>query len=122
MLNTWENLKTGVGNKIDNIKTAVTQKFESIKDKIKGIMDGAVDIVKGAVDRLKGLFDFNWELPRIKLPHFSVSGEFSLVPPSAPHIDVDWYSKAMRDGVILNKPTIFGAQNGRLMGGGVAGP
>lgn len=122
VLNTWENLKTGVGNKIDNIKTAVTQKFESIKDKIKGIMDGAVDIVKGAVDRLKGLFDFNWELPRIKLPHFSVSGEFSLVPPSAPHIDVDWYSKAMRDGVILNKPTIFGAQNGRLMGGGEAGP
>lgn len=122
VLNIWDNLKTGVGNKIDNIKTAVTEKFESIKDKIKGIMDGAVDIVKGAVDRLKGLFDFNWELPKIKLPHFSISGEFSLVPPSAPHIDVDWYSKAMRNGMILTRPTIFGAQNGRLMGGGEAGP
>lgn len=118
----WENLKTGIGNKIENIKTAVSQKFESIKEKIRTIMDGAIDIVRNAVDRLKGLFDFTWELPRIKLPHFSVSGEFSLVPPSAPHIDVDWYSKAMRDGVILNKPTIFGAQNGRLMGGGEAGP
>lgn len=118
----WENLKSGIGNKIENIKTAVSQKFESIKEKIRTIMDGAIDIVRSAVDRLKGLFDFNWELPKIRLPHFSISGDFSLSPPSVPHIDVDWYAKAMQNGIIMTQPTIFGQQGGRYLAGGEAGP
>ena len=120
--NTFDNMKTSIGNKIENIKTTVANKFDNIKDKITKTIETARDNVKDAVDRIKGFFDFDWKLPDIKLPHFSISGEFSLVPPSVPHIDVDWYAKAMRKGMILNGPTIFGAQNGRLMGGGEAGP
>lgn len=120
--NTFDNMKTSIGNKIENIKTTVANKFDNIKDKITKTIETARDNVKDAVDRIKGFFDFEWKLPDIKLPHFSISGEFSLVPPSVPHIDVDWYAKAMRNGMILNGPTIFGAQNGRLMGGGEAGP
>lgn len=120
--NTFDNMKTSIGNKIENIKTTVANKFDNIKDKITKTIETARDNVKDAVDRIKGFFDFDWKLPDIKLPHFSISGEFSLVPPSVPHIDVDWYAKAMRNGMILNGPTIFGAQNGRLMGGGEAGP
>ena len=91
-------------------------------DGIKRVWSGITDTVKGAVDKLKGFFNFEWHLPSIKLPHFSISGQFSLNPPQIPHFSVDWYAKAMQNGMILNQPTIFGAANGSLLGGGEAGP
>lgn len=80
------------------------------------------EIVSGAISKIKSFLDFDWELPKIKLPHFSIKGEFSLDPPSIPHIGVEWYRKAMNDGMILNSPTIFGAAGGKLLGAGEAGP
>ena len=50
-----------------------------------------------------------------------MSGKFSLDPPSVPHISVDWYRKAMNNGMILDSPTIFGSAGGKLLGGGEAG-
>lgn len=119
---TWDSIKTSVSTKIDGIKSAVTTKFEAIKEKIKSTIESARDSVKDAIDRIKGFFNFEWSLPKLKMPHFSISGSFSLAPPSVPDIDVDWYAKAMRNGVILNSPTIFGAANGSLLGAGEAGP
>lgn len=120
--NTWDNIKTSISNKIENIKTTVSNKFQAIKDKITKTIEDARDSVKNAIDRIKGFFDFEWSLPKLKVPHFSISGELSLNPPSVPHIDIDWYSKAMNGGMILKQPTIFGAANGHLLGAGEAGP
>ena len=79
------------------------------------------DWLCGIVDKIKGIFNFEWSLPHIKLPHFKIKGEFSLSPPSVPYLSIDWYKKAMNDAYILNSPTIFGAAGGRLLGGGEAG-
>ena len=38
------------------------------------------------------------------MPHFSISGSFSLNPPSIPHLSVEWYAK----GGIFNSPSIIG--------------
>ena len=90
----------------------------AFSDKISAARDG----VSNAIDAIKGFFNFDWHLPEIKLPHFSIEGSFSLDPPSIPHIGVSWYKKAMGDGMVLNSPTIFGAQGGQLLAGGEAGP
>jgi hypothetical protein len=39
-----------------------------------------------------------------------------------PKLGIEWYRKAMNDGMILNSPTIFGAAGGRFLAGGEAGP
>lgn len=64
--------------------------------------------------------------PDIKLPHFKIKPSGwkigDLLQGSIPKLSIDWYAKAMDDGMILNRPTIFGVNgNGQLMGGGEAG-
>ena len=106
---------------IDAAKTAVLSKFEAIKTGIKSRIESAKNFVKSAIDKIKGFFNFNWSLPKIKLPHFSITGKFSLNPPEIPHFSVDWYKKAMTDPILLQGATIFGAMNGKGLGGGEAG-
>lgn len=62
-------------------------------------------------------------MPKLKLPHFEISGKFSLDPPSVPKFGIEWYKKAMDDGMIMNKPTIFGVNpsTGKFLAGGEAG-
>ena len=86
------------------------------------IFTDAKDLVKNGLDAIKNFFDnLTLELPHIALPHFSLSGSFSLNPPSVPSLSVSWYAKAMKNGMILDNPTIFGMQDGKLLGGGEAG-
>ena len=120
--NIVDNVKTTMSNGFNAAKDTVTNIFNSIKNKISNVMDGAKNIVSGAIDKIKGFFDFDWSLPKIKLPHFNITGSFSLNPPSVPSFGIDWYAKAMDKGMILNSPTIFGMNsNGQPMGAGEAG-
>lgn len=105
-------------NFIDNLTGG---KLSAIRDKVSSTFDSIKDKVRSAIDYIKGLFNFNWSLPHIELPHFSVSGRFSLNPPQIPQFSVQWYKKAMSDAYMLNGATIFGQRNGQLLGGGEAG-
>lgn len=121
---------TGISNTFmglwNTVSGYLTGFLNGAKDTFKGIFDsasekfsGVKETVGSVVEWLKGVFDFDWHLPDIKLPEFHWSGEFSLSPLSVPHLDVEWYAK----GAVLNQPTIFGINpsNGNAMIGGEAG-
>lgn len=116
------------GGKLTAIKDKFFQGMNAAGNAVKGALDGiknwfsekltaVADFVKGIIDRIRSFFSLEIPTPKIKLPHFSISGEFSIAPPSVPSLSIDWYAK----GGVMTKPTIFGASGGKLLGGGEAG-
>ena len=135
----WENVRSTISSKLSSAKSTVSSlmsgitstmssglssalstvsgKFSSIYSTISSKMSAARDAVGNAISALKSKFNFSWSLPHLKLPHVSISGSFSINPPSVPHFGISWY----KDGGILTRPTIFGAAGNNLLAGGEAG-
>ncbi len=116
-------IATGISNAFNSAKNAVGNILNGIKSQFINTFNGIKSFMSGIVNWLKGIFNFNWSLPKIKLPHFKISGKFSLNPPSVPSFGIDWYRKAMNNGMIMNSPTLFGydVSTGKFLGGGEAG-
>lgn len=116
--NVFSAIKTTISNIFNGIKDTATSVWNAIKTAITTPIENAKEKVREAINAIKGFFSgLKLELPHIKLPHFSISGSFSLSPPSVPHINIDWY----KSGGIMAGPTIFGMNGSSLMAGGEAG-
>ena len=99
-----------------------TGTFNALKTVIMAPLEYVKNRINACVEYIQEKFKFNWELPKLKLPHFNISGSFSFNPPKVPKFSVDWYKKAMDDPMIMNKPTAFGINKyGQIMAGGEAG-
>lgn len=117
-------IKTTISNVFNSVKSTVTTVWNAIKRAITHPIETAKDVVKTMIDKIKGFFNFKWELPKLKLPHFSVSGSanpINWLKEGVPKISVEWYAKAMDKGMVLDGATIFGFNGNSLLGGGEAG-
>ena len=116
LVNKWNEIKTSVTNKVTEIKTNISNKWDEIwstisgkagdiLDAIKSPFEDAWDFIQGIPSQISGIFKgMDLSLPDIKLPHFSIQGEFSLNPPSIPTIGVEWYAK----GGFFNSANVIG--------------
>lgn len=96
----WDTIKA----KAASLKASIAAKFEAIKTAISDKINAAKEAVRKAIEAIKKFFQFEWSLPKIKLPHFSIKGKFNLSPPSVPKLGVKWYDQ----GGIFDKPSIIG--------------
>lgn len=90
----------------NDFKTKVTTTFNNIKNAIVTPIQTAIDTAKRIIDKVKSWFPIKVGnlLSGLKLPHFKLSGEFSLKNKTVPHLSVDWYA----NGGIFDSPTIAG--------------
>lgn len=107
----FSNMKTNIQEKVQAAKDAVLNKFDDIKNGIKTRIEKARDTVKDVIEKIKGFFNFEFKLPKLKTPKFSISpvgwkvGD--LLQGVIPKLSIKWNAK----GGVFDKPTIFGYGN-----------
>lgn len=124
----WNGVKSTISNVVNGIKNTVSNAFNAVKsiatrvwNGVKSAIMNPINTAKSAVSRAMSAIKSAVNVllkPRISLPHISVSGKFSINPPSVPKIGVQWYAK----GGIMTRPTMFGMSGNTAHIGGEAGP
>lgn len=114
-------VKSTVTSVWNAIKSATTTTWNAIKNAIMTPINNAWNTVSGVINKLKSAFNFSWSLPKLSLPHISVSGGKAPYgiggKGSLPSFSIKWY----KTGAIMDKETIFGMNGNTLLGGGEAG-
>ena len=102
--NPFQSIGSWFSERWNDIQSALKEIPNWFKNLFNDAMDNAKSAVQSGVDALKSIFDFEWHLPKLKLPHINITGGFSLNPPSFPSFDVSWYAR----GGVFNSPSIIG--------------
>ena len=126
--NIWSNVKSGFGDigswfktQFNNAKNNISSVWTGIKEMLTKPFDGAKSVISTALENIKKLFKFEWSLPKIKLPHFTITPagwEFGdLLKGKIPKLSISWY----KDGGIMTNPTLLGMTGNTAHIGGEAG-
>ncbi|HCT96483.1 MAG TPA: hypothetical protein DIC43_05980 [Vagococcus sp.] len=118
----WNSIKSTTSSVFNSIKSTATSVWNGVKNAMITPIEAAKNKISGIVNAIKGFFSgMRLSIPKISLPplpHFSLTGSFSLKPPSVPKLGVQWYA----DGGIMQKAMAFGMNGNDIMVGGEAGP
>ena len=110
----------------DKINELTGGRLDKLKNKAKESIDGASAFFKDGINKIKGLLDFDFKWPHIKVPSITVTWnkEGSMAKAAQllgltgmPKFDITWNA----NGAIFTKPMIAGWYNGSYQGVGEAG-
>lgn len=124
-----EDVGDGLASLGDIISSGLASAYETVTSVLGDIGDAFgdtfVDIgntVADGIEALVAMFDFDWELPNIRLPHFQITGgeaPYGLGGQGTfPSIGIEWYAKAYDQPMMFDDPTVFGINNGSFLGAG----
>lgn len=114
---TFTNILTGLKPQFGSLREAARTGIEGMRTAFSGGINKISEVAGRIMDAVRRRFENAWDnLKRwwsnrtlsgfkIKLPHFKMSGSFSLNPPSLPTLSVSWYKK----GGVVDGATLIGA-------------
>ena len=104
----WSGIKSKASSVWNSIKSTASSVWNGVKKAITSPITAAKNAVKKIVNKIKGFFNFDFKLPKIKLPHFSIDPPGwsigDLLDGEIPSLGIDWYAK----GGIFKKPSVIG--------------
>lgn len=108
---------------IDNLTGG---KLTAIKDKFVSVFTNIKDKVSAIIEKIKGLFHFDFNVPKMKTPHFKITPAGwkigDLLQGIKPSLSIEWYKRAYNNPVMFNTPTVLPTANGMMgFGDGVGG-
>jgi tape measure domain-containing protein len=102
----FRELVDGAISKFNSLRSTAVTVFNAIKGFMMNPIQTAKTAIGKAVDWIMSKFrGMHFDIPHIKLPHFSIKGGFSLNPPKIPSFGVTWGAR----GGILDRATLIGA-------------
>lgn len=113
---------SGVFDTVNDIKDKVEEAFNKVQEFMEDPVSAAKETIGQIIQDIQDMFDFDWSLPELKLPHISVD-EYMEVPglgtvPAPWGVHVDWYRKAYENPYLFTKPTQVGDRGFGDGGGG----
>ena len=99
----WSGIKSSILRIVTGVKDSITDKFNALKSKVTEIWDGiksaitkpidkAKEAVSKAIDKIKGFMDFEWSLPKLKMPSVSVDMKKNSWGIPVPDFNVGWHA------------------------------
>lgn len=119
--NAWSAVKSTASNAFSAMRTTASSALQTIKSgfssalsglKISNPFSSLLSTAQNAMQRIKSIFSGTLSFPKIRMPHFSITGRFSLNPPSVPRLSIKWYKKAYDNAMLFNSPTVLQTPNG----------
>jgi hypothetical protein len=112
----WTGVKQYYTDGFNVINSLTGGKLGELAGKFSSIFASIKSTVSAAIDKIKGIFNFSWSLPHIKLPHFRVTPGQSPYGLGGrgylPSISVDWYKSAYENPVMFTSPTVLQTPSG----------
>ena len=98
--------KDAVVKTFNDFKSKVTTTFNNIKTAIVTPIQNAINTIRSIIQTIKSFFPINIGkiFSNLKLPHFKLTGKFSLKDMTVPKLSVDWY----KTGGIFDSPSVIG--------------
>ena len=112
----WQGIKETFTFNLDFINNLTGGKLTALKNSFMEKLSGLKDKTKEIIDKIKGFFDFEWKLPKLKVPKVEVTGSKKILGVEIPTFSVNWNAK----GGIFRRPTVLSTNSG-LQGFGEAG-